>query len=92
MSESAKSLSDKQVLETKQFGADAVLLIAKILSNYLGCEFLNIDKFTPKNSLKLKVNETLYNKYKYNYIVSKNKEGISSRDIFINKIKKIKLL
>ncbi len=66
--------------------------IAKILSNYLGCEFLNIDKFKPKNSLKLKVNKTLYNKYKYNYIVSKNKEGISSRDIFINKIKKIKLL
>ncbi len=66
--------------------------IAKILSNYLGCEFLNIDKFSSKNSLKLKVNRTLYDKYKYNYIVSKNKERISSRDIFINKIKKIKLL
>ena len=66
--------------------------IAKILSNYLGCEFLNIDKFSSKNSLKLKVNRTLYDKYKYNYIVSKNKERISSRDIFINKIKKTKLL
>ena len=65
--------------------------IAKILSDYLGCEFLNIDEFSIKNDLNFNVNKTLYKKYKYNYIVSKDKEGITSRDIFIKKLKNLTL-
>ncbi len=65
--------------------------IAKILSNYLGCEFLNIDEFSVKNNLNLTVNKTLYKKYKYNYIIAKDKEGITSRDIFIKKLKNLTL-
>ena len=67
------------------FGED--VRIAKILAKYLGSEFLNIDKYFSNHALNFTVKKSLYNKYKYNYIVSRKYEQLSSKKIFLTQLK-----
>jgi len=58
----------------------------KYLANLLGEKAINISEVT-SNTIDLKVNNELYDRYKYNYLTSKEIQGISSSEIFIKNIK-----
>lgn len=58
---------------------------AKFFAEYLGCKYYKLDDITKEDNIAINpVNEKKYNKYKYNYLISKESENILTKDIVID--------
>ena len=64
-------------------------MLTKGLADYLDNQLINIDHITSKNIKISSLNKQLYDKYKYDYIVSRETEGIDTTRIVINSLNKI---
>ena len=64
-------------------------MLTKGLADYLDNQLINIDHITSENIKISSLNKQLYDKYKYDYIVSRETEGIDTTRIVINSLNKI---
>ena len=78
--------------EMKKLYRHGVFESIKALSKFLNSNIYNIDKIKLENQIDIKpINTNRYFNYKYNYITSKETEQISSKEIFMNEIKKLNI-
>ena len=64
----------------------------KSLADYLKASIYNVDNFSSPADIILKSpNLLLYDNYKYNFLLSKETEGLSSKDIFLKEITRNKI-